>query len=256
MNTRPRYSPGFVLALVAFLCTATALADSKYLSFATEDEANTMEIFEKASPAVVYVTNTELRRSFFTLNVEEIPRGSGTGFVWDESGLVVTNFHVIAGAHKLTVTTAERAEYPADVIGVAHTHTAWGTPFCATGRPILPITQEACNFVDDWAFFDDEEVQVLGTAGGARIAESLGDNRAVLLRSHGLLTACASVGETIAAFVVLERVCEALMKAPEAKGISDEAARIAREDLYRHRALDTAFDFLVSRHVGDPAVVG
>lgn len=143
-----------------------------------------------------------------------------------------------------------------DVIGVAHTHTAWGTPFCATGRPILPITQEACNFVDDWAFFDDEEVQVLGTAGGARIAESLGDNRAVLLRSHGLLTACASVGETIAAFVVLERVCEALMKAPEAKGISDEAARIAREDLYRHRALDTAFDFLVSRHVGDPAVVG
>ena len=119
MNTRPRYSPGFVLALVAFLCTATAQADSKYLSFATEDEANTMEIFEKASPAVVYVTNTELRRSFFTLNVEEIPRGSGTGFVWDESGLVVTNFHVIAGAHKLTVTTAERAEYPADVIGVA-----------------------------------------------------------------------------------------------------------------------------------------
>lgn len=143
-----------------------------------------------------------------------------------------------------------------DVVGVAHTHTAWGTPFCATGRSILPITQEACNFVDDWAFFDDEEVQVLGTAGGARIAEALGDNRAVLLRSHGLLTACASVGETIAAFVVLERVCEALMKAPDAPGISDEAARIAREDLYRHRALDTAFEFLVSRHVGDPAIVG
>lgn len=143
-----------------------------------------------------------------------------------------------------------------DIIGVAHTHTAWGTPFCATGRPIVPITQEACNFVDDWAFFDDEEVQVLGTAGGARIAEALGHRRAVLLRSHGLLTACESVGETIAAFVILERVCEALMKVPDAKGISAEAAKIARDDLYRHRSLQTAFDFLVSRHVGDASVVG
>ncbi|MEM7093291.1 MAG: class II aldolase/adducin family protein [Actinomycetota bacterium] len=142
-----------------------------------------------------------------------------------------------------------------EVVSVAHTHTAWGTPFCATGRPIEAITQEACNFVDDWSFFDDEEVQVLGTAGGTRIAEALGANRAVLLRSHGLLTACASVGETIAAFVVLERVCEALMKAPDAKPISDEAARIAREDLYRYRALEAAFDFLVSRHVGDPSIV-
>lgn len=144
----------------------------------------------------------------------------------------------------------------ADVVGVAHTHTAWGTPFCATGRPIVPITQEACNFVDDWSFFDDEEVQVLSRDGGARIAESLGDNRAVLLRSHGLLTACESVGETIAAFVVLERVCEALMKIPEPTPISAEAAKIARDDLYRHRSLETAFDFLVSRHIGDPAIVG
>ena len=90
-----------------------------YLSFATEDEANTTEIFRRASPAVVYVINKAVRRSFFTLNVEEIPRGSGTGFVWDKSGLVVTNFHVIAGAHKLTVTLQDRTEYEADVIGVA-----------------------------------------------------------------------------------------------------------------------------------------
>ena len=90
-----------------------------YLSFATEDEANSTEVFRKASPAVVYVTNTALRRSFFTLNVEEIPRGSGTGFVWDKSGLIVTNFHVIAGAHKLTVTLQDRSEYDAEVIGVA-----------------------------------------------------------------------------------------------------------------------------------------
>ncbi|MFK7976559.1 MAG: S1C family serine protease [Halioglobus sp.] len=93
--------------------------DLDYLSFATEDEANTTEIFEKASPAVVYVTNTALRRSLFSLNVQEIPRGSGTGFVWDNNGLIVTNFHVIAGAHRLTVTLPDRSEHAAEVIGVA-----------------------------------------------------------------------------------------------------------------------------------------
>jgi ribulose-5-phosphate 4-epimerase/fuculose-1-phosphate aldolase len=68
------------------------------------------------------------------------------------------------------------------VIGVAHTHTPWGTPFCATGRGLEPLTQEACQFYDRWAFFDDEEVQVLSSAGGERIAQALGQNQVVLLR--------------------------------------------------------------------------
>lgn len=110
----------FVCCLLYCLTSAgTQAKEVDYLSFATEDETNTMEIFRDASPAVVFVTNTELRRSFFTLNVEEIPRGSGTGFVWNKSGLIVTNFHVIAGAHRLTVTLQDRNEYEADVIGVA-----------------------------------------------------------------------------------------------------------------------------------------
>ncbi len=103
------------------LCTATIAEprDVEYLSFATEDETNTMEIFQKASPAVVYVTNTALRRGLFSLDVMEIPRGSGTGFVWDKNGLVVTNFHVISGAQKVTVTLQDRSEHRAEVIGVA-----------------------------------------------------------------------------------------------------------------------------------------
>ena len=72
----------------------------EYLSFATEDETNTMEIFARASPAVVYVTNTALHRGLFSLDVMEIPRGSGTGFIWEKNGLVVTNFHVISGAQQ------------------------------------------------------------------------------------------------------------------------------------------------------------
>lgn len=81
---------------ILLLCMAGSpqAREVDYLSFATEDETNSMEIFRKASPAVVYVTNTALRRGPFSLDVMEIPRGSGTGFVWDGNGLVVTNFHV------------------------------------------------------------------------------------------------------------------------------------------------------------------
>ncbi len=158
-------------------------------------------------------------------------------------------------------TTAYYIHHPihearSDVVGVAHTHTAWGTPFCATGRPIIPITQEACSFHDRWAMFDDEEVQILGRESGVRIANALGANTVALLRNHGLISTGPSVGEAISAFVTLERVTEALMKAPDAKPISDEAAITARDDLAGMRAFESSFDFLVSRHVGDPSVVG
>jgi S1-C subfamily serine protease len=119
----PTIKTGFLLllGLAALALAADSRADSApdYLSFATEDEANSTEIFSKASPAVVFVTNTALRRDMFSLNVHEIPRGSGSGFIWDPSGLIVTNYHVIAGAHRLTVTLQDRSEYKAEVIGVA-----------------------------------------------------------------------------------------------------------------------------------------
>ncbi len=110
--------PVFIL-LCALTAVAGAATGNDYLSFATDDEANSTEIFSKASPSVVFVTNKALRRNLFSLNVQEIPQGAGTGFIWDASGLVVTNFHVIAGAHKLTVTLQDRSEHDAEVIGLA-----------------------------------------------------------------------------------------------------------------------------------------
>jgi len=113
-----RRSLAACLTALAIVVPAVA-QEPDYLSFATEDEANSTEIFSKASPAVVFVTNKALRRNLFNLNIQEIPRGSGTGFVWNTSGLVVTNFHVIAGAHRLTVTLQDTTEYDAEVIGIA-----------------------------------------------------------------------------------------------------------------------------------------
>ena len=91
-----------------------------YLSFSTDDEANTTEVFQRASPAVVFVTSSELRRQRFTRNVMEIPRGAGSGFVWDaKAGLVVTNYHVVAGADRLAITLADEQSFQAEVVGLA-----------------------------------------------------------------------------------------------------------------------------------------
>lgn len=105
------------------LLTGAALAQSDttpdYLSFKTEDEANSTEIYQAASPAVVYVTNVSLQRSFFNRNVVEVPQGSGSGFVWDKNGLIVTNYHVIARANRLMVELHDNSSWEAQVIGVA-----------------------------------------------------------------------------------------------------------------------------------------
>lgn len=142
-----------------------------------------------------------------------------------------------------------------EAVSATHVHTGWGTPFAAERRPLLPITQESCVFFEDHALFDDEEVQIQDTDGGRRIAEALGQNRSVILANHGLLTVGLSVAEAVGSFVLMERVAEAHMKARDAKPISAEAARYAKQDLIQYGAGVPAFHSLISRHIGDPSVV-
>jgi ribulose-5-phosphate 4-epimerase/fuculose-1-phosphate aldolase len=128
-------------------------------------------------------------------------------------------------------------------------------PFAAEVCAIEPITQESCIFYEDHAIFDDEEVQIQDCEGGERIAAALGNNRAAILRNHGLLTVGADVGETVASFILLERVCESHMKAREAKPISATAARYAKADLTRSGSGRHYFNSLLRRHVPDLGVV-
>ena len=111
------------LGAILFLWQALPLSATEapdYLSFSTDDEANTTDVFQLASPAVVFVTSTELRRQRFTRNVMEIPRGAGSGFIWNaDSGLVVTNYHVVAGADRLTITLEDEQAFQAEVVGLA-----------------------------------------------------------------------------------------------------------------------------------------
>ena len=97
----------------------TALNATHSVIQLTNDESNNIQVFKDASPSVVFVTNTQLRRQRFSLNVMEIPKGSGTGFIWDESGLIITNYHVIHGANKITITLESGNPYPAEVVGFA-----------------------------------------------------------------------------------------------------------------------------------------
>ncbi|HIJ77815.1 MAG: trypsin-like peptidase domain-containing protein [Desulfobulbaceae bacterium] len=83
------------------------------------DEKNTIEIFRASSPSVVYITNIEVRRNLFSLNVYEIPQGTGSGFVWDKEGRIVTNYHVINSASRVEVTLADHSTWKARLVGVA-----------------------------------------------------------------------------------------------------------------------------------------
>jgi S1-C subfamily serine protease len=85
----------------------------------TAGEQATIELFRRASRSVVYITSISLRRDWFDLNVYEIPRGTGSGFVWDRQGRVVTNYHLLQGANAAQVTLHDQTVWDARVIGVA-----------------------------------------------------------------------------------------------------------------------------------------
>ena len=85
----------------------------------TAEERSVTSLFEEASPSVVYITSIALRRDLFRLNVMEIPRGTGSGFIWDEDGHVVTNYHVIRDGNRAEVTLADHTSWQATVVGVA-----------------------------------------------------------------------------------------------------------------------------------------
>jgi S1-C subfamily serine protease len=83
------------------------------------DEKTTIDIFRNAAPSVVYITSIAVRRNLFSLNVYEIPQGTGSGFIWDKQGRIVTNYHVISDANRLEVTLADRSSWKAVLVGAA-----------------------------------------------------------------------------------------------------------------------------------------
>ncbi|MGB3800295.1 MAG: trypsin-like peptidase domain-containing protein [Lewinella sp.] len=83
----------------------------------TPEEERTIRLFEEASPAVCFITTKAIRRSFWSYG--EVESGSGSGFLWDRDGHVITNFHVINGANtsSIAVTLSNGKTYNASVVG-------------------------------------------------------------------------------------------------------------------------------------------
>jgi len=86
------------------------------------DEKATIEIFEKSRDSVVFITTKALVRDFWTRNVFTVPRGTGSGFIWDEAGHVITNFHVIEGASEAMVRLSDGRDYRATLVGASPSH--------------------------------------------------------------------------------------------------------------------------------------
>lgn len=85
----------------------------------TAEERRDIDIFRRSRPSVVFIASIALRRDFFSLDVQQIPRGAGSGFVWDRQGHVVTNFHVIQDSNAVVVMLADQTEWEARIVGAA-----------------------------------------------------------------------------------------------------------------------------------------
>jgi S1-C subfamily serine protease len=85
----------------------------------TGEERRDIEVFRRASASVVFITSIAVQRDLFSADVNQIPQGTGSGFVWDDKGHIVTNFHVIQQGDRFGVTLADQSEWDAKVVGAA-----------------------------------------------------------------------------------------------------------------------------------------
>ena len=140
LDTRPRMSPstwmygwaaaGFFLLAFGFVkqswVDGASLNDPRATSRAVvprgelaSGEKSTIALFRQASPSVVHITAIAVQRDLFTLNLYQIPEGTGSGFVWDNSGNIITNFHVIQNADAAQVTLGDQTTWKARRVGIA-----------------------------------------------------------------------------------------------------------------------------------------
>ena len=87
-----------------------------------QDELSTIELFENSRDSVVFITTRQHVRDVWTRNIFSVPSGTGSGFIWDDQGHIITNFHVIKGASEATVRLADGRDYKAALVGASPAH--------------------------------------------------------------------------------------------------------------------------------------
>ena len=132
----------------------------------------------------------------------------------NEQGEVVEGNRPVNGA-AFAIHSQVHAARP-DVVAAAHSHSTYGRAYSTLGKLLSPITQDVCAFYDDHELFDDYTGVVLDVEEGKRIAHSLGEAKAVILRNHGLLTVGHSIDEAVWWFITMERSCQVQLLADAA----------------------------------------
>jgi ribulose-5-phosphate 4-epimerase/fuculose-1-phosphate aldolase len=141
-----------------------------------------------------------------------------------------------------------------DVVAAAHAHSVHGKAWSSLRKPLLPLTQDACAFYGDHSVFDDYTGVVLDLEEGKRLAQSLGDKKAVILSNHGLLTVGHTVDEAAWWFITMERTCQAQLLA-DAAGTSvsidpemaEQTAALVGPHLAGWRAFQPLYEAIVLR---------
>ena len=110
-----------------------------------------------------------------------------------------------------------------DVVSAAHAHSIYGKAWSAVGRPLDPITQDACAFFEDHMFFDDTRVLITEESEGRHLANALGARKGAILRNHGLITVGRTIEEAAWWFISMERCCQAQFLA---ESVSSKPLRI------------------------------
>lgn len=104
------------------------------------DERSTVDLFERAKGAVAFISTRQRVVDPWTRNVLSVPQGTGSGFVWDDRGHVVTNFHVVAGAAEARVRLSDGREFGAALVGVSPAHDLAVLRIDGANRPApLPV---------------------------------------------------------------------------------------------------------------------
>ena len=145
--------------------------------------------------------------SFKQIKVSDLLRVDHSGDVLEGEGLLNgAAFTIHSHIHKMH----------SRVTAACHTHSVYGKAWSALGRPLDPLTQDACAFYNDHVLFDDYTGVVLDKEEGERIAAALGDNKAAILRNHGLLTVGTTVESAAWWYITMERTCQAQLLAEAA----------------------------------------
>lgn len=106
----------------------------------SDEEQSTIQIFKQTNPSVVFINTVSQQMDVFTGDVREVPLGTGSGFLWDNAGHIVTNFHVVTNSSGAQVTLSDHKSYPARVIGVSPNNDLAVLQITAPADKLRPIS--------------------------------------------------------------------------------------------------------------------